>query len=187
MSDSLRRWRIAGGMVGTIKTDGAEPIIYPMAWPVNQLDPDLAFTIYRDKVPTQGSKTSFKHARTGKVITKESSKGLRSWRNDVANAAIAAYGEGRSLMTGPILMRTVIYRAPTQGLTLKDGSLSAKGKREPVPITRPDLLKQMRGIEDALTGVIYKDDSQISDHSVMGRWGEPARVDIKIWTPRQID
>ena len=46
------------------------------------------------------------------------------------------------------------------------------------PIVRPDVLKIARGIEDALTGVIYRDDSQIVDEHLMKRYGEPARVEI---------
>lgn len=156
--------------------------VWPLLWPVRSLTPDLEFVVYTASAKTQGSKISFRD-KAGFLRTKESTKGLGSWRNQVADKAIDAYGEGRPLMVGPIFMRTIIYRPPTNGLYLKDGSLSAKGKREPVPITRPDLLKQMRAIEDALTGVIYKDDSQISDHAMGSRWGEPGRVEVKIWTP----
>lgn len=159
--------------------------VWPLFWPVRSLVPDLSFIVYTASAKTQGSKVSFRD-KAGFLRTKESTKGLGSWRNQVADKAIDAYGQGRELMTGPLFMRTIIYRPPTNGLYLKDGTLSAKGKREPAPITRPDLLKQMRAIEDALTGVIYKDDSQICDHAMASRWGEPGRVEVSIWTPPEL-
>jgi hypothetical protein len=45
---------------------------------------------------------------------------------------------------------------------------------------RPDVLKLARAIEDAITGVIWVDDSQIIDEHLYKRWGDPARVEVTI-------
>jgi Holliday junction resolvase RusA-like endonuclease len=42
-----------------------------------------------------------------------------------------------------------------------------------VPITRPDLLKLTRLLEDACSGIIWRDDAQISDELLMKRYAAP--------------
>jgi len=48
------------------------------------------------------------------------------------------------------------------------------------PTTRPDVLKLARGVEDALTGVIWRDDAQIVSEPLEKSWGEPARCEVII-------
>ena len=51
----------------------------------------------------------------------------------------------------------------------------------PTP-TKPDLDKLERAIGDALTGIVFRDDSQIAWWSVWKVYGEPARAHIEIAT-----
>jgi Holliday junction resolvase RusA-like endonuclease len=63
------------------------------------------------------------------------------------------------------------------------GALSAAGRRQPWPTTRPDLLKLARAIEDALTGVVYRDDALIVQERLVkdyARDGEAPHVRIII-------
>jgi Holliday junction resolvase RusA-like endonuclease len=48
------------------------------------------------------------------------------------------------------------------------------------PTGRPDVLKLARACEDALTGVIWRDDAQIVVERLYKDWGEPARVLVEI-------
>ena len=43
--------------------------------------------------------------------------------------------------------------------------------------TAPDLSKLWRAVEDSLTGIVYKDDSQVVQLALQKRWGTRARVD----------
>jgi len=49
------------------------------------------------------------------------------------------------------------------------------------PTGKPDVLKLTRAVEDALTGAIYKDDSQICLETSSKEYGSEDRVDIEIW------
>ena len=49
------------------------------------------------------------------------------------------------------------------------------------PIVKPDLLKLARAVEDALSGLVYKDDAQIVREILDKHYGEPARVEIGLY------
>lgn len=44
------------------------------------------------------------------------------------------------------------------------------------------MLKLARAAEDALTGILWRDDAQICDEVIRKRYGEPARVEIEVRT-----
>ena len=47
------------------------------------------------------------------------------------------------------------------------------------PVTKPDVSNVLKGVEDALKGVWYKDDSQIVGYGVLGKWyDERPRIEI---------
>lgn len=48
------------------------------------------------------------------------------------------------------------------------------------PAGKPDVLKLARAIEDALTGVVWKDDSQIVTELIEKCYGDPPRVEITV-------
>jgi Holliday junction resolvase RusA-like endonuclease len=52
------------------------------------------------------------------------------------------------------------------------------------PTGKPDSLKLGRAIEDAMTGAIYKDDSQIVSHGLSKQFGNEDKVEIEIWLIR---
>lgn len=90
-------------------------------------------------------------------------KKLKPWRRRVAAKARMAMGS-RALLRGAVRLTVLICRPRP-----KD-HYNAQAKVKPTapvyPITRPDTLKIVRGIEDALTGVVWKDDSQVVSHSL---------------------
>jgi hypothetical protein len=45
----------------------------------------------------------------------------------------------------------------------------------------PDLDKLVRGLNDALTGVVFEDDSQIDQIVAVKRYGVPERTEVKVW------
>ena len=140
--------------------------------------------VYGKAQPT-GSKSAAPY-RVGdkiRVSVRDSNPKSRPWMNQIAQEA-GRIMAGRELFDGPLsaLFRFVIPRP--KGHYRKNGELSASGRRNPHPAKRPDALKLARGAEDALSGVVYRDDSQIVDERLVKEWGEPARVEIEV---RQID
>lgn len=134
----------------------------------------ITFTIY-GKPATQGSKRAFviypKEGGRPRAVVTENDKHCEPWRQEVASAAMKVY-DG-PLITGPVRL-TVKYtypRGPTHfGTGRNAGKLKASAPK--YKLTTPDLSKLTRAVEDALKGVIYQDDSRITERSDSKGWGE---------------
>jgi Holliday junction resolvase RusA-like endonuclease len=141
----------------------------------------LTFTVHGAAQPA-GSKRAFKHARTGAVIVTDANKKSRPWKQEVRNVAATAmlshgHTNGGVLVDGPLRVDMTFY------VPRPKGHYGVKGLRPSAPVyptTRPDVLKLARGVEDALTGVVYRDDAQIVVESLRKQYGEPARVEVVV-------
>ena len=98
-------------------------------------------------------------SRTGH--TYDANKKLAPWRRTVALVAKQAMNHQRmEPLTGPVHL-TLEFAMPRTKAMRKD---------PPPPMTqRPDSSKLTRAIEDALTGIVYQDDSQITHLTVHKR------------------
>lgn len=93
----------------------------------------------------QGSKNAYK--RGTKIVLVETAKGLKEWRATVAEyAAILEY----DVLDEEAITITLMFMLP-----------APKKTKRRYPTTKPDIDKLSRAILDALTGVWYKDDSQV--------------------------
>lgn len=98
----------------------------------------------------QGSK---RHVGGGRMV--ESSKALGPWRERVA---LAAHQHGYPVLTGPVFVGLEFVRPRP---------VSTPKRRTPPAIRKPDLDKLNRAILDALTGIAYGDDAQVTElHSI---------------------
>jgi Holliday junction resolvase RusA-like endonuclease len=97
----------------------------------------------------------------------------RPWKALVAQVAGDAMA-GRELMRGPLAMTLRFVVRRPKGHYGKRGLLPSA---PPFPTTKPDLLKLARGVEDALSGVVYGDDAQIVRELLIKEYGEE-RVEI---------
>jgi crossover junction endodeoxyribonuclease RusA len=118
----------------------------------------IAFTV-EGKPIQQGSMRAFNNR-----IVHNKTKELMAWRSEVAKAAFIA---GCTPITGPIAisMRFMYERGKTVTRN--------------TPTVPPDLDKQIRSILDALTGVAYVDDSQVTQIRASKEYGPPG-VKIEI-------
>lgn len=104
----------------------------------------------------------------------------RTWKTDVTKAAAEAM-HGRQLFRGPLLATFHFFRSRPQGHYGTGRNAGRIRESAPkYPDVKPDLLKLARGVEDALQGVVYADDSQIVQEVLLKSWGEPERVEITI-------
>ena len=122
---------------------------------------------------TQGSKKVITHRHTGKpIMIESSSRALKTWREAILKAAaeLSFY-----IDEGPIeVILSFILPRPK----------SASAKRTPFELAakRPDLSKLLRAAEDALTGVWYRDDSQIVSAVISKRVALPSeRPGVKVY------
>lgn len=104
----------------------------------------------------QGSKTYLGNGRF-----KEQSKFVPAWRNDVRQAASSVFGE--ALINGPIFTEITFFFARPKCHYISNNP--EKAIRHGAPywhVSAPDRDKLERSTNDALTGVIWIDDSQIA-------------------------
>lgn len=82
------------------------------------------------------------------------------------------------LEDGPIVAHLwAMYQRPGSHV-LKDGSLSALGRRTPFPMPQTDLDNLQKCVFDGLNGLAYHDDRQIVEVHCRRRWGHRDEVMI---------
>lgn len=99
----------------------------------------------------------------------------RGWKNTVGYETRAVYNG--PLLECPIRLTLTFFLARPKHHT------GAKGLKASAPrhvTTKPDLLKLARAVEDAITGVVWVDDSQIVVEKLFKFYGEKEFVDILI-------
>lgn len=134
-------------------------------------------TVYGEAQPA-GSKRSFYSQKLRRSFVVDDNKKSRPWKDLVSQEAgkVAA-----GMLEGPLLLVVTFYRARPAGhygSGRNAGELRASAP--PFPTVRPDATKLLRGIEDALIGVLYRDDAQIVRQIVDKQWGDPARVIVRV-------
>jgi Holliday junction resolvase RusA-like endonuclease len=139
----------------------------------------ISFTVLGEAKPA-GSKTAFVNPKTGKAIVTDASKGAKPWQAEVKAAASEAM-KGNEPFVGPLHAHFKFFRArPTSHYGTGRNAGEVKLSAPFAPATRPDVLKLARAVEDALTGIVYRDDAQIIGEWVEKRYGSP-RCEIEVW------
>lgn len=86
--------------------------------------------------------------------------------------------QGRSLIEGPVLIELRILHAVPQSKSKKWKALALEGKE---PCTKkPDADNVLKAVCDALNGVVFKDDVQVTDGVFRRRWSETPSVHVRI-------
>jgi Holliday junction resolvase RusA-like endonuclease len=141
----------------------------------------IEFTVI-GKPQTAGSKRSFPYKKTsgnlGVRVTDDNERS-KSWQQAVRHASRDAY-DG-PLLSGALRVAITFFRPRPNGHygTGKNAGILKQSAPE-YPTTRPDVLKLARCVEDALTGVIWRDDAQIVSEPLGKEFGEPARCELVI-------
>lgn len=118
-----------------------------------------------------GGKIAGFNRKTGKPFVRPGNPNTAPWRADVALAASKAY-------SGPLLENAIFmtydFRFPRPKSHYGSGKNSHMLKKDaPVFHSKtPDLTKIIRSTEDALTGVVWKDDAQVYSRQEVKRYCE---------------
>lgn len=134
----------------------------------------------------QGSK---KHMGNGVMV--ESSKHVKPWRQDVKYAALEAVGADWTLLEGPLVASmTFTFARPRSHFRTGRNAHLLRDAAPLCPTSPPDLSKILRSTEDALTGVVWKDDAQVVEYLRLAKFyagsADPGVLDvpgcvIRIW------
>ena len=96
---------------------------------------------------------------------------------DYVRLAASQYAPER-LLEGPLKIELKFYRPIPKALSVKKSLQAEEGKIR--PISKPDVDNYVKGVKDALKGVIWQDDSQVVD-LIAGKWySNKPRVEITI-------
>jgi Holliday junction resolvase RusA-like endonuclease len=126
-----------------------------------------------------GSKRGFLNKYSGRVAIVDACKESRDWKTDVKAAARGAYSG--PLLDLPLRVRFTFHLLrPKNHFGSGKNSQLIKGSAPQWPVVKPDTLKLARGVEDALTGVIWRDDCLIVDERIRKVYGDVPGVSIEI-------
>ncbi len=106
---------------------------------------------------TSGSHVAFK----GRIT--HAGKYTKAWMDKIGWFALQQYGERRILHTGMVHLEMHFYLPRPQGhfgTGSNEGLLKPSAPKEHTK--KPDVTKLARAAEDALTNIVYKDDSQVT-------------------------
>lgn len=112
----------------------------------------VSFQVYGLPKP-KGSARGFVVQKAGqkpRAIITSDNKGLKAWETSVREAAQQVAGQ--EFFTDAVRLQIEFWFPRPK---------SVSAKKRPHLITKPDLSKLIRGAEDALSGVIFRDDSQV--------------------------
>lgn len=88
--------------------------------------------------------------------------------------AMQKYGRRTVLLAGPIELKLIFYMARPKGHFRTGKHAGELRESAPEhPTSKPDLTKLTRAVEDALTGIIWKDDSQVVQQDTKKVYCEP--------------
>lgn len=137
----------------------------------------LQVTVYGTPQPA-GSKKAVPMGKRWGVI--DDNRKSRPWKDQVAQHAGIAMA-GRDLFRGPLAVELTFHvRRPKGHFGSGRNAAVLKPSAPDHPTVKPDVLKLARGVEDALSGVVYGDDAQIVDERLRKVYGAPERVVIVV-------
>ena len=141
----------------------------------------IHFVVHGEPKPA-GSKRAFsrktKDGRTKTIVT-HANPTTPEWMGLVGQVARQHYdGE---LLEGPIALTLFFYRPrPLRHFGVGRNSKRLKASAPAFPTMIPDTIKLARAVEDALSGVLWKNDSQNVDLHLHKRYGKSYYVEVTV-------
>jgi Holliday junction resolvase RusA-like endonuclease len=131
----------------------------------------VRLVIYGTPVP-QGSKNAFYIPKLGRSVIVENNKKTKPWRQEIAGAAGEAMRiqELELVQDCPVSVRCCFFFDRPKSLK----------KAIRYKLTKPDIDKLARSTLDALTGVVFKDDSLVVHLTLDKMFDERPRVEIEV-------
>lgn len=132
----------------------------------------MKFTVYVKPQP-QGSAKAFVRGRRA-IITSDNTK-LKPFRNEVTAVVLRACEDAMAVT--PLAPKHVPLGLDLEFVFHRPPSIPRKRQEM---VVKPDIDKLARATLDALTGVLFADDAQVTTLTVRKRYGGPERVEISI-------
>lgn len=124
-----------------------------------------------DVIPQAKQSTRFS-AKNGRVMSFTPAKKV-CYQNQLA--ALACSVRPEAPFTGPVGLQAKFWWPYPASWSKKKRSIRPK-------LSRPDLDNLLKPLKDALSGIVYVDDSQIVTYKLCGKWyGETAGIDVQVF------
>lgn len=86
--------------------------------------------------------------------------------------------EWERLEDRPLMLDVTFYRPIQQSISKVEHDRRAR--HEVLPIVKPDNSNYLKSLEDALNGIVWKDDALITDIRARKRYAEQPRIEIEV-------
>ena len=131
----------------------------------------ITFKVDGDPVGKQRAR----YAKRGNFVQTYTPDKTRNYESSIKEAAIQAMGSNEILET-PVNLYLYIRAPIPKSLPKKRLEACLNGSEK--PIKKPDASNVLKSVEDAMNGVVYKDDSQIVNIHVTKVYSSVPGVDI---------
>ena len=114
-------------------------------------------------------------ARIGKFVRVYDPPESKEWKDDIKAQAIAILNRDYpdwKLVTGPIRLYAEFRLSRPKSIS---------EKKRPEPIVKPDGDNLLKAVKDALTGILWHDDCQITKGGFEKVYADPPGVKVWIW------
>ena len=91
---------------------------------------------------------------------------------------VASQHKGEGLMEGPVAVKLVVGRKIPSSWSKRKQDAAQKG--EILPTTKPDVDNMAKGVKDALSGVIWRDDAQVVELTVRKVYAPAGYVEVEV-------
>lgn len=132
----------------------------------------ITFTVYGEPV-AQGRPRASTQGGFVRMYDPEKSKDYK----DYVRLAAAEHAPN-VLLEGPLGMMLTVYRSIPKSFSKKKVIQAEAGEIRPV--SKPDVDNYLKGVKDALKGIIWKDDSQVVEVFAQKRYSARPRIEVKI-------
>lgn len=152
--------------------------------------PAICFTVEADAkpisvrpVPRYGPGREVIGSTLAYGSSKEGGDRIAEWMDEVRRAAQRIYS-GQPV-EGPVAVEMTFFRKrPDNQVGTGRNAGIVKDWAPRYPTTYPDVLKLARGVEDAMTGIVYADDAQIVEERTLKVYAAPGtapRCEVTVW------
>lgn len=140
----------------------------------------ISFTVPGIPAPGGSKKAFIPKGWSRAIITDAAGEKNREWKAAVAFAAYEAMkSQGETtLFSGPMEMEVIFYMPRTKAHFNSKGEL--RGDAPLHHTNRPDVSKTTRSTEDAMTGVVWEDDSEVVQITARKLYGSPTGALIRV-------
>lgn len=154
----------------------------------------IAFTVHGHPEPA-GSKRAVPIRRkagggwvaTGQTAVIDDNPKAKGWQSMVADAAVQAMIDTEDLplemLEGPLgLAVRFTLKRPKGHFGTGRNANRVKDSAPWWPCVKPDTTKLLRGVEDALTGILWRDDAQVVEQTAVKVYGPQEGAQVVVWT-----